>query len=92
MSFSSKREVRAVLWIQNQSRATKRIGRNKIERKRAWVSRNSDPRKRYTLDIILEGLSDPGDRPYSNSSTVHWSERCDRSHFFMKTGQFRLIK
>ena len=47
MSFSSKREVRAVLLIQNQSRAP--IGRNKIERKRAWVSRNSDPRKRYTL-------------------------------------------
>ena len=31
--MTSKREVRAVLWIQNQSRAP--IGRNKRERKRA---------------------------------------------------------
>ena len=50
VSFSSKREVWAVLWIQNQSRAP--IGRNKIERKCAWVSQNLGPKERSSLWTI----------------------------------------
>ena len=56
MSFSYKREVRAVLWIQNQSRAP--IGRNKREREIArGLAKTKGPKSVVVYEISKRILS-----------------------------------